>query len=483
MNFGVRGKLFTSFFGLILLIGGVGFVGWQNTLRIAKDAKIIHKDKVVGSINISQAKATLWNLHSNESNYLLKVEERNSIKGENLQLFEDMNRFIDNYSNTNITREERDLLAKVRETFTIYSETRPKFFELVDANKNAEAIKYLSHTINPTQQTAVEAFNQLLARQQTEADAKYQEIEKGIETLTFVLIFTLFVSLVIAIFLATLLGRNISSIIFKSVKNINTNSGKIATTVIEQERTLLEQSDNLNDTTTTIEELGFFALKSAQQAETSALGAQQALSLAEGGTLTVGQTIEGISELKDQVTAIANQIIRLSEQTAQISIVSDLVANLANQTNMLALNAGIEAARAGEQGKGFAVVAGEIRKLADQSRKSADQIQTLVNEVQRAINSTIMVTDEGTKKAVQGINLVEQTGETFNGIADAMNNVFLNTQQIAQSAKQQAVVVQQVVSAMNAINLGAKETVAGITNVKEATEDLNQAAKHLQAVI
>jgi methyl-accepting chemotaxis protein len=63
--------------------------------------------------------------------------------------------------------------------------------------------------------------------------------------------------------------------------------------------------------------------------------------------------------LRDQVTAIANQIIRLSEQTAQISTVSDLVADLANQTNMLALNAGVEAARAGEQGKGFAVVAGE----------------------------------------------------------------------------------------------------------------------------
>jgi methyl-accepting chemotaxis protein len=239
----------------------------------------------------------------------------------------------------------------------------------------------------------------------------------------------------------------------------------------------------VNETTATIEELGAFTLQSAEQAENSAGGAKQALALAEGGTQTVGRTIEGISGLRDQVTAIANQIIRLSEQTGQISTVSELVADLANQTNMLALNAGVEAARAGEQGKGFAVVASEIRKLADQSKKSAEQINSLVNQVQAAINSTVMVTDEGTKKATVGIELAEETGDVFASIADSVNQVFLNTQQIAQSSKQQAVAVQQVVAAMNVINLGAKETADGIVQVKDATKDLNQAAQNLEAVV
>jgi methyl-accepting chemotaxis protein len=239
----------------------------------------------------------------------------------------------------------------------------------------------------------------------------------------------------------------------------------------------------VNETTSAIEDLGAITLQSAEQADNAAGGARQALSLAEGGTLTVGRTIEGISGLRDQVTAIANQIIRLSEQTGQISTVSELVADLANQTNMLALNAGVEAARAGEQGKGFAVVAGEIRKLADQSKKSADQINSLVNEVQAAINSTVMVTDEGTKKATMGIELAEETGDVFASIADSINQVFLNTQQIAQSSKHQAVTVQQVVAAMNAINLGAKETASGIIQVKDATKELNKAAENLEAVV
>lgn len=287
----------------------------------------------------------------------------------------------------------------------------------------------------------------------------------------------------VSYYVANYIARLIIGPISNAAKSVASSSAGIAETVDIQERSVLEQTSSVNETTSTIEELGAFTLQSAEQADSAAGGARQALSLAEGGTQTVGRTIEGISGLRDQVTAIANQIIRLSEQTGQISTVSDLVADLANQTNMLALNAGVEAARAGEHGKGFAVVAAEIRKLADQSKKSADQINSLVNEVQAAINSTVMVTDEGTKKATMGIELAEETGDVFANIANAINQVFLSTQQIAQTSKHQAVTVQQVVAAMNVINLGAKETATGIIQVKDATKELNKAAENLEAVV
>ena len=289
--------------------------------------------------------------------------------------------------------------------------------------------------------------------------------------------------LFVSYYVANYITRLIIGPITDAAKQVASSSAGIADTVDKQERSVLDQTNSVHETTSIIEELGGFALQSAGQADGAAGGARQALVLAEGGTQTVGRTIEGISGLRDQVTAIANQIIRLSEQTGQISTVSDLVADLANQTNMLALNAGVEAARAGEHGKGFAVVAAEIRKLADQSKKSAERINSLVHEVQAAINSTVMVTDEGTKKATVGIELAEETGEVFAGIADSINQVFVNTQQIAQSAKHQAVTVQQVVAAMNVINLGAKETATGIIQVKDATKDLNKAAQNLESVV
>lgn len=80
------------------------------------------------------------------------------------------------------------------------------------------------------------------------------------------------------------------------------------------------------------------------------------------------------------------------------------------------------------------------------------------------------MTDEGTKTVEPGMKLAHSTAERFTGVADSINNVFLNSQQIALGADQQAIAVQQVVTAINAINLGARETASGITQVKVSTQ-------------
>lgn len=264
---------------------------------------------------------------------------------------------------------------------------------------------------------------------------------------------------------------------------ISTTSQEIAATVQQQERAIAEQAGSVSQTTTTMDELGASSRQSAEQAQASAAGARQALNLAEEGTKAVHETMQGMGTLKQKVGAIAEQIINLSEQTGQIGGISGLVADLANQTNMLALNAAVEAARAGEHGKGFGVVASEIRKLADQSRKSAEKINGLVADIQAAINTTVMVTDEGTKTVDRSMSLTNSTAETFTGFADSINNVFLNSQQIALSAQQQAVAVQQVVAAMNSLNLGARESATGINQVKVSTQQLNEAAHRLKTVL
>ncbi|MBW4665389.1 MAG: methyl-accepting chemotaxis protein [Chroococcus sp. CMT-3BRIN-NPC107] len=291
------------------------------------------------------------------------------------------------------------------------------------------------------------------------------------------------ITALIASGLAVLFANRATKLIQGIASSIASSSTEIAATVEQQERTVSQQATSVNQTTTTMDELGASSRQSAEQAEASAAGASQALNLAEGGTQAVQQTLKGMTILKDQVNEIALAIIRLSEQTGQIGSVSSLVGDLANQTNMLALNAAVEAARAGENGKGFGVVATEIRKLADQSKKSSEKINTLVGDIQSAINKTVMVTDEGTKKVDQGLELAEKTAVTFTGVADSVNNVFLNSQQISLSAKQQAIAVQQVVTAMNSINLGAKESASGITQVKSSAQQLKEAAQQLKAVV
>ncbi len=283
--------------------------------------------------------------------------------------------------------------------------------------------------------------------------------------------------------LALLLSNRVTKFIQQMAETISKSSGDIVNTVEMQEVTVNMQANSAIETSTTVNELGAVSFQSAEQAEASARGARQALSLAEDGTRAVQQTLQGMSGLRDKVDAIAQQIVNLSEQTGQITVVSDLVADLASQTNMLALNAAVEAARAGEQGKGFSVVAGEIRKLADQSKKSADKINALAEDIQTAINKTVMVTDEGTKTVNEGIDLAQSTAATFAGVTDAINNVFLNSQQISNSAKQQAVSIQAVLNSMTTISQGSQESAVGMHQVKMTTRELTQVADELKAAV
>src|SRR3569832_27983 len=328
-DFGVRAKLFTSFGTLIALMAGVGFIGWQNTRQLAQDADDLYKDKLAASVNLADARGTMWNLRWSLLQYIVEPDQRKVLRDEEPKLYQDMNQALQQYRKTALSAEEQQLLQKLDNSVKQYIASRPKFFELLDAGKTKEAIEYRTDTTTRFGKETVDYIGELIKVQQEQSELKNKEIESRVNTLTVLITVTLLLALSISSILAVILGRNIAGIVFNSVKNITASSAKIATTVSEQERSILEQTTSVNETTSSIETLGSFTLRSAEQAESATGGAKQALALAEGGTQTVGRTIDGISGLRDQVTAIANQIIRLSEQTGQISTVSELVADLA----------------------------------------------------------------------------------------------------------------------------------------------------------
>ncbi|AFY95335.1 methyl-accepting chemotaxis protein [Chamaesiphon minutus] len=282
---------------------------------------------------------------------------------------------------------------------------------------------------------------------------------------------------------AFFLSDRVTKYIQRAISTITISASEIIDTVQTQEITVNEQANSAIATTDNVNELESISTTTAEQAAASATGARQALSLAEEGTQAVQKTINEMSDLRERVDEIAVQIANLGEQTGQITNVSDLVSDLAKQTNMLALKAAVEAARAGEQGKGFGVVAGEIRKLADESKKSAQKINDLATDIQTSINRTVIVTDRGTKTVTEGIQLAETTAATFIGVADAVNNVFLNSQQISASTQRQATAIQQVLGAMNTISKGSQESAVGMHKVKTSTRELNLIADELQAVV
>lgn len=279
------------------------------------------------------------------------------------------------------------------------------------------------------------------------------------------------------------LSRSISNTLNETVSALSATSSEIASTIEQHERTAMHQSAAVNETTTTMDELDASFNQTADMVKTAADTARQAVSVADDGIKTVQQTLDGMVSLKDKVGTIAEQILSLSEQTSQIGTITNLVSDLANQTNMLALNAAVEAARAGEHGKGFAVVAAEIRKLADESKKSAERINALVEDIQKATNSTVMATEEGTRTVDQGIKLAQKTVEAFNVVTGSSNTASDAAQQTLLSVPQQVTAVRQVLTSMDSLNKGAKETADGLSQTRVSVENLREAALKLRRMI
>ena len=154
-----------------------------------------------------------------------------------------------------------------------------------------------------------------------------------------------FLGIAIALLAAFLISSGIAKTISDAVNAIATSCTEIAVTVEQQEGTGTQQSSYVNQTTIIMDELGAASQQSAKQAQAGDESEPQALKIADRETLAVEQTLESMIILKENVGAIAQQIMRLNEQTNQIGNISSVVTDLANQTNILALNAAVEAVR------------------------------------------------------------------------------------------------------------------------------------------
>ncbi len=221
----------------------------------------------------------------------------------------------------------------------------------------------------------------------------------------------------------------------------------------------------------------------SRRTEQQAAALEQTAAALDEITATVRQTAEGAATAEKLVVATRGEaeatgavvadtvraVHEIESASAQIGQIIGVIDEIAFQTNLLALNAGVEAARAGDAGKGFAVVAQEVRELAQRSAGAAKEIKALISA--------------SGDKVAEGVGLVGRTGKSLNAILDRVGEIAKVVSEIAASAREQSLGLQEVNNAVNHMDQTTQRNAAMVEQTTAAAHTLRQEAARLNGAV
>lgn len=190
--------------------------------------------------------------------------------------------------------------------------------------------------------------------------------------------------------------------------------------------------------------------------------------------------MEGITRTSAEVDTIVNEI---RSQMDQIGKIVKLISDIANQTNLLALNAAIEAARAGEAGRGFAVVAAEVKSLAQESRQSAESIADMISALQAQSQKAAEAVSSSVANVQEGNASLAETITAFTSIAESIEDISQNAQNMASVTEEQAASVEEITASVNEVSTLLKSTVNQALDSSAATEEASAALAQIVKAI
>ena len=246
------------------------------------------------------------------------------------------------------------------------------------------------------------------------------------------------------------LSKTVTDII-TAANEISSASSEIAAGGADLSQRTETQASNLEETAASMEQMATTVKQNAENA-------QQANQLA----ITARQTAETGGEVVDKaVGAMAG----IEESSQKVSDIIGVIDEIAFQTNLLALNAAVEAARAGEAGKGFAVVASEVRTLAQRSSEAAKDIKGLI------LDSDAQVKD--------GVQLVNQTGDSLNEIVDSIKRVADIVSEITAASGEQATGVEEMNTAITNMDEMTQQNAALVEESSANARSLEEQSEHM----
>lgn len=274
------------------------------------------------------------------------------------------------------------------------------------------------------------------------------------------------------------------------VAQVSENAGKanlaaqeISAAVENQAATTTQMSSSVAEITSTMEELSTSSTQIADHSKSVVDIANQTLDGSRRGSEAMQTVLGRMNDIRNDNQDNLQEILELGEKSKHISKVMEMINALAGQTRLIAFNAALEASSAGEAGKRFSVVASEIRRLADSVTDSTGEIEAKVNEIQDSISRLVITSEKGVAGIEAGLEASTNTASRLNEIVDAASHTTSAAQQISLSTQQQKTASNQVVVALREIVSASSHTAESITKVSEISKELSQLSSHLDMLV
>ena len=427
--------------------------------------------------------------------------------------------------------EAKTALKTLTDVYGQYKESRPKWFELMEAGKIEEAADFRSKTLLLSGAGTVKALDNMIEVQTRKSDALALSSKSTARNAMIVICaigaFCIFISIIFAIWITRSITQSVKKVldslehirlgdlktrcpvsssdeIGKLSGGLNHTAETLAGIVRQIADTALKVSSSSTQLNATAERIAVGSAETASQISTvasaseemtgtsqsiahncflAAESATKASESARSGAAVVKEAIDGMERISGQVRMAANTVESLGSRSDQIGAIVGTIEDIADQTNLLALNAAIEAARAGEQGRGFAVVADEVRALAERTTKATREIGEMIKSIQNETKEAVSTMEGGVVEVEKGTIASVKSGQALETILDQIRDVTMQVNQIATASEEQTATTREITQSIQSVNEIVHSTSKGSSEVATAASDLSRESVELQKLV
>jgi len=319
-------------------------------------------------------------------------------------------------------------------------------------------------------------------------EKNYRRLLLNLIVVSLVIVFTIVITAFVGISLFKELKNNIHTLNDCS-SSVTSNAMQVSESSEQLASIAIQQSEALHQTVSAIDEITAMVSKSESNSQRSIEIASESESTTSSGVDHIKKVQSSINEINqtninigEQVERSNNDFLEIIKVIEEITDKTKVIDEIVFQTKLLSFNASVEAARAGTHGKGFAVVAEEVGNLASMSGKASSEISKIldssINKVNEILNnnkkniSHLMAISN--KKIEEGISSVKSCTESFDDIYKNVSMVSSIVSQITQATKEQNFGIQEVSSAVNALDQNTQQSSLISKQSNEVSKRLNK---------